>query len=506
MTEPTLSPSSIQLIRLPRPNPWQELAYLSMFFLELSWIIPWYTLLAAPSEPAVVLRSVLAFGGILAATNLILRVFDALEIKKKLRRWVFVFLLGFSLFYGLKLLVFFNETMSVRIILSSFIEALNAIEPQIPAEFVVILLVIATAYRGAVLAGGQAVPSMVSGNMRLGLILLSLVGFLAAITRRTIPGAIMYLLIFLFASLLGMVAARIYVMAQLRGGQGLPFERQRVAGLVLAVLGLVILAGLAGLFLSSAWGSDLVLGLIGLVGLLIRWLASVIVILLYPLIVIIFSVVQWFASHLAPHLLNLSQNQQMDEALKKLQETASRQPLFVVDIRLLRPILLGGLIVLAVVSVVLLIRSRSGKGKGTGMGETEALLSTDDLLKLILASARKNAQAMLDRLAERLGLHKDSRRLAAQRIRAIYADLLDLAARLKYPRWPQQTPLEYLPELQKAFPGSQSELALITRAYQRIRYGELPETQAEVNAIESAWKQVQMEGQRILVNSSSRRP
>jgi len=476
-----------------------------MFVLELSWIIPWYMMLAGPSGPLVVLRSALAFGGILAATNLILRVFDALEIKKKLRRWVFVILLGLSLFYGLKLLVFFNQPMSLGIILGSFSGSLNATEPTIPVEFVVIMLVIMTAYRGAVLAGGEAVPSVVSGNMRLGLILLSLVGFLAAVTRRTIPGAIGYLLIFLFASLLAMAAARIYVMAQLRGGQGLPFERERVAGLVSAVLGLVILAGLAGLFLGSSWGSGLVLGLIGLVGLLIRWLASVAVILLYPLIVIIFAAIQWLISRLGPRLLNLSQNQQMDEALKKIQEMASQQPLFVLDMRLLRPIIFGGLILIAVVSAVLLIRYRSGKRKATGIGETEALLSTDELLKQILASARKNAQAVLDGLAQRLGLRKDARRLYAQRIRAIYADLLDLAARLKYPRWPQQTPLEYLPELQKAFPGSQDELVLITRAYQRIRYGELPETQAEVNAIESAWQQVQVEGQTMLVNSSSRR-
>jgi hypothetical protein len=107
---------------------------------------------------------------------------------------------------------------------------------------------------------------------------------------------------------------------------------------------------------------------------------------------------------------------------------------------------------------------------------------------------------LLDRLAQGLGLRKDARRLAAQRIRVIYAELLELAASLKYPRWPHQTPLEYLPELQKAFPSSQVELALITQAYQRIRYGELPEAQDEVNAIESAWRQVQVEGRTILID------
>ncbi len=505
MTGPASNPSSIQLLRLPRPNPWQELAYLSMFVMELSWIIPWYFLLAAPAGVGIVLRSALAFGGILAATNFILRLFDALEIKKKMRRWVLVILLVLSLLYGLKLLVYFSQPMSLGIILGSFSGSLNTAEPEVPVEFVVIILVFATAYRGAVLAGGEAVPSMLSGNMRLGLILLSLVGLFAAIIQRTIPGAIGYLLLFLFASLLGMAAARINVIAQLRGGQGLPFDRERVAGLVSAVLGLVFLAGLAGLFLGSPWGSGLVLGLFGLAGMLLKWLGSIAIILLYPLFVILFTAVQWLVSRLVLRFPNLTQNQQMDDALKKLQEMAAQQPLFVVDMRLLRAILFGGIIFLAAVLVVLLVRYRSSNRKMASIGETEALLSTDELLKLILDSVRKNAQAVLDQLAQRLGLRKDARRLAAQRIRAIYADLLDLAARLKYPRWPQQTPLEYLPELQKAFPHSQAELALITRAYQRIRYGELPETQAEVNAIESAWEQVQVEGQTMLVNSSSAR-
>ncbi len=500
MPEPIFASPSIQVARPPRTNPWQELAYLSMMIMELCWVIPWYLMLGSPSGPAILLRSVLAFGGVIVATHFILRVFDNLEIKKNLRRWVFVFLLVVSLFYSLKLLVYFSRGMTPGLILRSVLDALYAANPGLPSEFVVILLVILTAYRGAVLAGEEAGPWMVNSRLRLGLILLGLVGLLAAITLRPIPGEIAYLLVFLFAGLLGMTAARINVMAHERGGKDIPFDRQRVVTLVAAILGLVVLAGLAGLLLGSPLGSSLLLALFALGGLLLKWLAILIGVLLYPFIVVFFSVVQWVVSRLELHLVNTSQNSPLNDLLKKFQELASQQPASAVDSRLLNSIILGGLILLAAVVAVLLIRSRLTRGKYAGPGETESLLSQDDLLKQMLLSARKNAQSLLDRLTQGLGLRKEARRLAAQRIRVIYADLLELAASRKYPRWPQQTPLEYLPELQKAFPSSQAELALITQAYQRIRYGELPEAQNEVNEIENAWRQVQEEGRTILIN------
>jgi hypothetical protein len=499
MTEPNLS-TTPPFKPQPRLSPWQELAYLSMAVMELSWIIPCYILLGSPSGLPVLFRSILVFGGILAAANLILRILDIFEIKKNLRRWVFGVILVLGIFFSLKLLVYYDESLSLGFILRSTLDEWNGTGPSLPPEFAVILLVIITAYRGAVLAGEEALPSVVSRGMRLGLILLSLVGLLAAITFRPIPGANAYLLVFLFASLLGMTASRINVLAQLRGGQGLPFDRQRVLGIIGATLGLVILAGLAGLLLSSTWGSSLILVLIGLGGLLLRWLAIAMTILLYPLFVVFFSMVQWVVDHLALRLVYPNQNLPVDDLIKKLDELASKQPALIVDTHLLKPIILGGLILLTGVAAVLLIRSRSNKAVPAGPAESESLLSQADQFKQLLHTARKNAQSIIDRFAQRLGLQKDARQIAAQRIRAIYIDLLNLAARLKYPRMPQQTPLEYLPELEKAFPGSQAALALITQAYQRIRYGELPETQDEVDAIENAWKMVQLEGRIFLMN------
>jgi hypothetical protein len=225
--------------------------------------------------------------------------------------------------------------------------------------------------------------------------------------------------------------------------------------------------------------------------LLFQWLIIAIGILLSPIYIVILWVVQWIINWLIPLLKNNSPGTQLNDLLTKLQELAPQQPMLSANYPLLNRLLFGGLILTVVVVVTLLIRFRSNRRKIAGLGETESLLSQADLLKQMGQSARN----MLNDLTQRLGLRQAARRIAAQRIRAIYIDLLDLADRLKYPRRLQQTPLEYLPELQNAFPGSPQELALITQAYLRVRYGELPETLAEVNSIESAWRQVQLEGQ-----------
>jgi hypothetical protein len=296
-----------------------------------------------------------------------------------------------------------------------------------------------------------------------------------------------------------MTATRITVMGQLRGGQKIAFDRQRVTGLVAAILSLVLLAGSVGALIGSPGGTKLINAGFALVIWLARWLLIAGGFLLYPLIVAFFSLVQWVLSRLSLHPVKLTMNQQMDEILKQLQDLSARQRAFPFNIHILQPLILAELILLAAAAAILLIRDRIARDKAASLGETEALLSPDELLRQMLLSARKNAQSLLNGLAQRLGLGRIARQLAAQRIRAIYTELLDLATQLKYPRCPHQTPLEYLPELQKAFPGSQTELDLITQAYQRIRYGEFPESQAEVNAIESAWRQVQSEGQKILI-------
>ena len=50
------------------------------------------------------------------------------------------------------------------------------------------------------------------------------------------------------------------------------------------------------------------------------------------------------------------------------------------------------------------------------------------------------------------------------------------------------------------------QVSLITQAYLRVRYGELPETRQEVLDVEEAWKQVQNVGKERLEERKQQNP
>jgi len=71
---------------------------------------------------------------------------------------------------------------------------------------------------------------------------------------------------------------------------------------------------------------------------------------------------------------------------------------------------------------------------------------------------------------------------------------MDLCEDLGTPRPPALTPLEFIPRAAVLFPDHLAALQTLTQAYLRVRYGELPETQEEVDAVNAAWEAVQTAG------------
>ena len=125
------------------------------------------------------------------------------------------------------------------------------------------------------------------------------------------------------------------------------------------------------------------------------------------------------------------------------------------------------------------------------------VMSGSDLIRHLLSTLRSGAQTLAGQLAA-VGLGNARRILAAARIRRIYAQLMQLSADLGKPRPAAFTPLEYLPSLEKLFPNHPEELRLVTGAYLRVRYGELPETHQEVEQVDVAWKRVREQGRVML--------
>jgi hypothetical protein len=130
--------------------------------------------------------------------------------------------------------------------------------------------------------------------------------------------------------------------------------------------------------------------------------------------------------------------------------------------------------------------------------ERDSVEDADDLLAMLRKAIQRQAQKVAERLRWIGSLRKDHRMLAAARIRRIYAKLMLLCEQLEAPRPEAQTPNEYLPTLKMLFPMHYAEVELMTDAYVRVRYGELPESEQELRGIEAAWKQVREQGELVL--------
>lgn len=65
------------------------------------------------------------------------------------------------------------------------------------------------------------------------------------------------------------------------------------------------------------------------------------------------------------------------------------------------------------------------------------------------------------------------------------------------PRPLSRTPLEFLPAMKELLPTVREELELITHTYTRVRYGDYPESKAEIDHVERAWQRVLEDGKRL---------
>lgn len=88
------------------------------------------------------------------------------------------------------------------------------------------------------------------------------------------------------------------------------------------------------------------------------------------------------------------------------------------------------------------------------------------------------------RLFQRLGLGNEL--FGALTVRWAYARMENMAKKRGYPRINSQTPYEYRSRLLDAYPGGEREIRIITDAYIKVRYGEIPEDSRELDTVREA--------------------
>lgn len=173
-----------------------------------------------------------------------------------------------------------------------------------------------------------------------------------------------------------------------------------------------------------------------------------------------------------------------ERLLKNLQKTGRHT----IDEYLI-PAVIALVVIVVVIFIFVDIKSRRSWIRRTLSEE-----NVSDIMDRFKSRSRRKSDVASEKSAWRAG-----RFLAAARIRVIYSNLLELAAKVGSPRPPALTPLEYLPVLGAIFPDHADNTRLITQSYLKIRYGGFPESAREVEEVETAWKSLQAQGRRMIL-------
>ncbi|NMC54512.1 MAG: DUF4129 domain-containing protein [Chloroflexi bacterium] len=288
---------------------------------------------------------------------------------------------------------------------------------------------------------------------------------------------------FLFLGLLALSIARIAEQEAVRGGR-LP----RFASLWPALLfGLAALVSLAALLISTYAGVPIASVLAQAALLILSGLALLIILILSPVLALILEAAYRFGQKIFGDVPNLIPYSAAQQAADQMLDT-SQQALDMVSTQNGRPVLFIAAVLFLIVLVFLSLRFRYYRRQ----------LRAEEQTDRVRPARASRAERQSSSSAPAWRWISPRKAFAAARIRLAYARLIELSERLGRPRPPAATPAEFLPTLQQLWPDHSADLALMTQAYQKVRYGQIPETQAEVDSILQAWKQIQKSGSQML--------
>ncbi len=463
------SPSASRSWRL-----WPQVSALLLVMVEMCWLIPWYRAVMRISYVASIARAALVLGGIMLACYALVVGMEHLRLLRNVQLAAVAVLLAGSVLLGEYLLL--NQAA---------ISAVDGLLTLAPGAVLTLFAIIWCWWRGISL-GREAIRPMIAWR-RFEVGLLLFIAYILILGRMggEIPG-LGWFVFFLFTGFLAVIFARVSYVGISRGAWKNPFDRRWLVSTVL-ILGVnIVLAAVLGSLLTGQYA------------LLLEWLdeglklfigAAVFVLSLPGLLLsyLLGPIMPWLRQFLSPR----------SQTLDELDPSNTLYPL--PEVRIEEFVISPGAqavifwaIILTIV-VLLFLRAQRGLGRTRrwDMDEPESLLKSGDARKLLNQALLDAVDGLADRLRPK------QRRLAAARVRRIYAELLDLCNELGRPRSAGRTPLEFLPEMGEMFSAFGADLNMLTQAYLKVRYGELPETQAEVDDVEQAWQRLQEEGERL---------
>ncbi|MCP4541891.1 MAG: DUF4129 domain-containing protein [Chloroflexi bacterium] len=354
----------------------------------------------------------------------------------------------------------------------------------ISPDLAVFLLVLFVWWRGVLLAQRRLDSDTVISCFRSGMIMLAITTIASGYLLPSPPHQFVFA--FFFVSLLGIALARAEEVGQRYGGSQSPFSLGWLATVVAASLGVLILAaGVATLltgenlnrFLGPIWEAQ----------------QALLTLLLYVLLFLMSGIMRAVMEFLQSLFVGLDTSgvefalDLIEEGeLESLQESAF-SPGQLTMAKTIGVIFVVLILLLLITLSVRRMRARAGRRHDEYRESVWEGINMRGSLSDLLNDGRRRLGEMADALnRSRLG-----QMFVALTIRRIYAHLGALAAELGHPRALHETPYEYQPSLEQAFPDSHEQVAQITQAYIDVHYGQVPDQMADLQAIRTAWEHVQ---------------
>ena len=483
-----------------RLNSWREIAIFMVILMEVSWITPWFKSLTPETYAVNSLRVYAILAMIVLFSHILVRIMEYLHLKKSIRQGLMITLLIIGSYIGIKTLLYAHESIALSEIASRPIRSFADLKFIIPVEFIVIITVLIGFWRGVSLAQEHIGPSYVMVHFWTGIIMFVVFIFIISIATGENAGEFFY--IFLSSSLIGLCAARMTVVGMVRGGKENRFNRAWFLGIILAALIVVGLSSIIGELIADKF----------------TWIGVIFTGLFGAFVILLWMIISPISSFLITSLGNLFDNSQaikdLGDSFQNLNNLMRGFGEKISDLLLqsgignmisrwlpiIKTFVLVSIIILLIAGIIywMAIRLWRDRERHQVGDEEKSKISGGNILKSFINRLLHGWNKTLISIEQLTDMRKHKRLRAAARIRQIYADLMEFCESLGQPRPEAQTPLEFIPKLERIFPEFQSEISMITLAYIRVRYGLLPENKNDVDVIESAWKKVHAAGEDLL--------
>ncbi len=355
-------------------------------------------------------------------------------------------------------------------------------QPVLQSQLWQMLFLVVLMRRAFTLAGSTANSWRAVRSFQLGMLVFFFFGFTTTWDNFLVN--LVPFLLYLFFAILSLVTSRLATLSSQPNYRFPGFTRAWFTWVVLLTLALI----LAGSTLGWLTG----VGFVTLTEWVLRIVygtgVSILVLIFSPLIALIGLLLPWLQKLIA----SLVGEEIGLEQLEFIQSLNNPNPVnaaaFTNTVNQVVTVILVIVILITAIIVILNARRRRLASRLSA--------SEDGASKSQERRARRSPGAERGTLLSRL--QQARRWLAAARIRRVYQQLMDYCRKIDNPRLPACTPQEFLPQLITLFPEHAPEVTQLTDVYQRVRYGEVPESAEEIAQIMAAWSAVKTRAEALV--------